>query len=303
MILEPFNPTSENQDGNDQCGHQQAESIKNGNEEEAQETVSHIPDNSTGEEKSGATSNAIVVSNAGDNASSNLDLIVLDSVEQGSTEWHDRRRGCVTMSNAKALLSGGKGLTRKSYLMSVASEIITGVTADAYKSWLMERGNILEPYARMAFTEHTGIELKQVGLGYLNNRRRISASPDGLSISSGAEIKCQLPKNHLATLINGVNPKEFAPQMNGCMWLFGRERWDYVSFCPEFTEMPLFVHTVYRDEEMIKRIEESAQNAVYEIDQFVKAGTAEQASDKIVEICEDALLTIETLSNKEPDFM
>lgn len=73
MILEPFNPTSENQDGNDQCGHQQAPNIENGNEEEAQETVSLLSCDSTGEEKSGTTSNAIVVSNAGENMSSTIE--------------------------------------------------------------------------------------------------------------------------------------------------------------------------------------------------------------------------------------
>lgn len=73
MILKPFNPTSENEDGNDQCGHQQAPNIENGNEEGKKETISLLPGDSASEEKSVAEANAIVVSNEGDNVSSNIE--------------------------------------------------------------------------------------------------------------------------------------------------------------------------------------------------------------------------------------
>ena len=227
--------------------------------------------------------------------------IILAAMEQGSNEWHDARRGRITMSNAKALLTGGKGVTRKSYLMDVASEIVTGVTADTYKSWAMERGNILESFARDAYELVTGCKVNQVGLGYLNDDRTISASPDGIGEDRGLEIKCQLPKNHVNTLYNGVNPKAFNDQMQGCMWVFDKPQWDYVSFCPECKDNPIFIYTVYRDEEVIKRIEESALRGVEEIKAIVERVKKEPVSE-ITDICEDALQLIETLSNKEPEF-
>ena len=299
MILEPFNPTSENQDGNDSiendlCANDQAEKVTDGNEEAnrvaASQGVPPLPSSSTS-----------VVSNGNYNAPGNV--VILESMLQGSDEWKDARRGRITMSKAKALTTGGKGLTRTSYLIDVASEIITGVTAETFKSWKMERGNILEPFARDAYKAHTGNEISQVGLGYLNKERRISGSPDGLGVNLGMEIKCQDPKKHLATIINGFEPKEFDPQIQGSMWIFEKECWEYVSFCPEFPEQPIFIHRVYRDEEMIKRIEESALKGVEEIDDFVKRGRFSTTNKQIAEICEAALETIEALSYNEPEFI
>lgn len=226
--------------------------------------------------------------------------IILAAMEQGSNEWHDARRGRITMSNAKALLTGGKGVTRKSYLMNVASEIVTGITAETYKSWAMERGNILEPFARDAYKAVTGCEVEQVGLGYLNEDRLISASPDGIAPDRGLEIKCQLPKNHVNTLHNGINPKQFEDQMQGCMWVFDRPQWDYVSFCPECKDNPIFIYTVYRDEEVIKRIEDSAMRGIDEIKAIV-ASVKKEPIAELTNICDDALLLIETLRNDEPE--
>lgn len=233
-------------------------------------------------------------------------VIIMEKMIQGSIEWHNARRGRITMSKAKELVSKGRkkgdpSLTRASYLVDVASEIITGVTADRYKSWDMDRGNILEPYAMDAYREHTGFEVREVGLGYLNSDKRISCSPDALGESHGVEVKCQNPKNHLATIVRGFEPKQFIPQMQGGLWIFDFEFWDYVSFCPEFPEQPIFVHRLYRDEEMIKQIEESALRGVEEIDEFVRKGRDFKASENILGICKDALEEIEALSYNEPE--
>lgn len=236
----------------------------------------------------------------------NSSPVILEKMLQGTPEWHEARRGRITMSNAKALVSQGRkkgepSLTRASYLIDVASEIITGVTADRYKSWEMERGNILEPFAMDAYRDYTGFDVREVGLGYLNEDRRISCSPDALGSSHGVEVKCQHPKNHLATIVNGFEPKQFVPQMQGGIWIFDFEYWDYVSFCPELKEQPIFVHRVYRDEEMIKSIEESALKGVYEIDELVRKGRDFKVNNKINAICEEAILTIETLRGDEPE--
>ncbi len=174
--------------------------------------------------------------------------VILEHMEQGSPEWLDARVGNITMSNADKLLTGGKGVTRQSYIIDVASEIVSGVPASQVKTWEMERGNLLEPYAREAYKARTGIEVQQVGLGYLNENKRISASPDGLRPNGGMEIKCQGPKAHLRTIIDAKNPKKFAAQMQGCMWVFDVEYWDYCSFCPEVKDLPLFIMTLERDE-------------------------------------------------------
>jgi predicted phage-related endonuclease len=224
--------------------------------------------------------------------------VILDYIEQGSDEWLQARLGRITMSNADKLLTGGKGVTRMSYIIDVASEIASGVPSEKVNTWEMARGTLLEPFARQAYEAHTGLKVKQVGLGYLDENRRISASPDGLTIDGGMEIKCQGAKAHLRTIIDAKNPKKFTPQIQGSMWVFETETWDYCSFCPEFKTMPLFVMRVNRDEEIIKQIQDSALKAVFEVDEYVKLAR-EEPNETINAICNEAIELIDIMQNKE----
>jgi len=181
--------------------------------------------------------------------------IIIDLFEQGSQEWLDARVGCVTMSNAGLLLVGGKGITRKNYIIDVASEMISGIPSKQISTFDIDRGNALEPMAREAYELLTGTKVRQIGIGYLDEMKRIAASPDGLTDIGGIEIKCPQPKAHLRTILAKESPKEYQAQMQGCMWVFGVDRWDFVSFCPQFKPMPICIISVNRDEEMIKLIE------------------------------------------------
>jgi hypothetical protein len=306
MDLKPFNPTSESNNettaNNDRFEKAEAKESTHGRTEEKES----IPSNQTSAKEGNAAMPVNTASTNNFNAPGNV--IILPHMVQGTNEWKEARRGRITMSHAKDLITkprkkGEVSQTRLSYLISIASEIITGVTAETFKSWKMERGNILEPFARDAYAAHTGLEVMEVGLGYLNKDRRISGSPDGLGDNHGMEIKCQDPKKHLATILNGFEPKEFGPQIQGSMWIFEKEYWDYASFCPEFPEQPIFIHRVYRDDEMIKRIEDSALQGVYEIDEFVKRGRFSTTNKEIAKICEEALETIEALSYDEPEIV
>lgn len=225
--------------------------------------------------------------------------IIMDKLQQGSTEWLNERIGNVTMSNAKSLIAGGQGKMRQTYIESVASEIITGSCGDNYKSYDMMRGNVLEDYARKAYEISTGDTIKEIGLGYLNKAKRISASPDGLvfdggEIKKGVEIKCLKPKNHIQFILAQKDPKEFMAQMQGCMWIFGVDEWDFVSYCPEFGGSALAIISAKRDEAMIKKISTAALSAVTEIDKIVVIARAIN-NNKIHKINVDALEAIDLI--------
>jgi len=224
--------------------------------------------------------------------------VILDHIEQGTDEWYQARLGRITMSNADKLLTGGKGVTRTSYIIDVASEIVSGLPSEKVNTWDMARGTLLEPFAREAYEAQTGLSVKQVGLGYLDENRRISASPDGLTIDGGMEIKCQGAKAHLRTIIDAKNPTKFTPQIQGSIWVFDTDTWDYCSFCPEFKTMPLFVMRVKRDEEIIKQIQDSALKAVFEVDEYVKLARTEP-NESINQICHRAIELIDIMQNKE----
>lgn len=229
--------------------------------------------------------------------------IILESLEQGSDEWKLARVGCVTMGKAKALLTGGTGKTRDSYIIEVASELLSGVLSDSINTWDMARGTMLEPYAVDAYEAITGLIVRRVGLGYLDDNRRIAASPDGLTSNGGMEVKCQKPKNHLQTIIAAKNPKQFEAQMQGSMWVFGVDTWDYCSFCPEFEAQPLFILTLNRDEEMIKKISDSAHRAVEEIDEYVRLASIGEPCARVSEICDEAKELIDIMMNKDVEIL
>ena len=226
--------------------------------------------------------------------------VILDHFEQGTLEWKNSRVGRVTMSNAKKLLTGGKGKTRESYLIDVASEVSSGQLSESFKSRDMDRGNMLEPMAVKAYEAVTGERVRTVGIGYLNEDRRIAASPDGLMTGKGLEIKCPNPKAHLRTILAASAPKEYAPQMQGGMWVFDFSEWDYVSFCPTYKPMPICIITVQRDEEMIAKIEAACHAAIIEIDGYVEIAKM-NVTPELQRICNQSIEMLDIINQVEPE--
>ena len=160
------------------------------------------------------------------------------------------------MSHAQDLITKGRGnapsVTRLNYILDVAAEKLSGKPTETVKTWDMERGILLEPFALRAYQAQTGANVENIGLAYLDDKRTISASPDGLCGSVGAggvEIKCPRPRTHMRYIKNGA--KQNAAQIQGNMWIFGAQWWDFVSFCPEFSACPLHIERVERDDDMI----------------------------------------------------
>jgi len=228
--------------------------------------------------------------------------IIKRKLEQGTEEWKNARVGCITMSNAKAMLTAGNGVTRRNYLLDVASEMASGVLIGNINTIDIARGNLLESYARRVYEEIKGVIVEEVGIGYLNKDMRVAASPDGLIKDGGVEIKCPNPKAHMRTIAAGEAPKEYVPQMQGCMWVFGVNKWDYVSFCPQFGEKPIHIITQYRDDEIIKKLESSVMKGIEEIDEFIELAK-DRYSDAVYEICEQSIFALNELYDVEPEII
>ncbi|MBU6232555.1 exonuclease, partial [Patescibacteria group bacterium] len=83
------------------------------------------------------------------------------------------------------------------------------------------------------------------------------ASPDFLvDDSGGGEIKSpESSEVHLATLLHGL-PPEHIEQIQGGLWVTGRQWWDFVSFHPKFPpEHRLYIQRVPRNDEYIVNLE------------------------------------------------
>lgn len=169
--------------------------------------------------------------------------------EQGNPEWFAARVGIPTASMFGTVLAKGEGKTRRTYMMKLAGEIITGRPMDSFSSEHTDRGHDQEPIARDLYAFQTGNQCELIG--FIRDGRR-GASPDCLvGEDGGAEIKTRLAHLQAELLCSGAVPPLHTPQIQGNMWVSKRKWWDFVSYCPD---MPLFVRRVARDEAYIQKL-------------------------------------------------
>ena len=191
-------------------------------------------------------------------------LITLDC-EQGSEEWIAARLGIPTATGIKNIVtqSGQKSSGWVSDLAELIAESIEG-GSDGFKSNDMQRGNELEPRARMAYEFETGNDVVQVGGVYLNADKDLMVSPDGLipNLKKGVEIKCPKMKTHIKYLLEGGVPVEYVIQVQAALWVTGYETWDFVSYCPEYQKQPLYIFTAECDPILMQAFDEHIPNFI-----------------------------------------
>lgn len=177
------------------------------------------------------------------------------NIEQGTEEWLNTRRGVVTGSRFKDVVTPSKGDLSKSsitYMYELVAERM-GATVEFYQNEHMKRGNELEPQARTAYEFIKLCKVDEVGF-CLDDGKLIGVSPDGLiGEDGGLEIKCPKETTHISYLAKGDLPLIYKPQVQGSMWITGRNWWDFMSYHPD---LPPLIVRVERDEEYIKKIEE-----------------------------------------------
>lgn len=179
---------------------------------------------------------------------------------QSSVEWLMERVGKVTASRFGAVLDytakGLPGAGRKTYLWEVAIERLTGQPTVHYVNAAMERGSELEPLARMAYEARTGAMVEQTGLRNHLSLPMTAGSPDGLvGLHGGLEIKCLNSAKHLEIWLGGM-PDEYRPQVQGLMWLHGRDWWDFCAFDDRMPEdLQLCIQRIPYDPEYCSKLE------------------------------------------------
>ncbi|PWW43602.1 YqaJ-like recombinase protein [Melaminivora alkalimesophila] len=190
---------------------------------------------------------------------------------QGSAEWHRLRLGKATASRFADVLAGGRGLTRRAYATQLALEILTGRALEGYTSLAMELGTEREPIARAEYEALTGNFVTEVGF-CLHEHLPCGASPDGLvDEDGGVEIKCPRERTHAEYLALPAEPAIYTPQIQGCLWITGRQWWDFVSFNPAFPpNARTVVRRVRRDEAFIDRLQQAIVSFSQEVQELVE---------------------------------
>ena len=180
-----------------------------------------------------------------------MTLTIYNDLEQGSDEWLEARRGIVTASTVgKLLTSTGKPAnndTSRALIETLALERITGRVEYVHPTRDMQRGTILEPFARDLYAQHYG-EVKEVGFircDDVGDGIVAGYSPDGIVGDDGLlEIKSRTPRIQMRTIRTGRIPAANLAQLHMGMLIADRPWIDYCSYSPG---LPLFVTRVHHD--------------------------------------------------------
>lgn len=174
--------------------------------------------------------------------------------EQGDDNWFAARLGIPTASEfgtvlAKPRKGSDESRMRRTYMLKLLGERLTGEPMENYTNHHMERGKLLEDEARSYYAFMRDADLERIG--FIRNGRT-GCSPDSLIGANGVlEVKTKLPHLLLDCLLKGDFPPEHKAQCQGELWITGREYVDLIVYWPK---MPAPIVRAYRDETYIKNL-------------------------------------------------
>ncbi|HGM5043038.1 TPA: lambda exonuclease family protein [Stenotrophomonas maltophilia] len=194
-------------------------------------------------------------------------------IDQRSDEWFAARAGRITASRMNDVMverergefkSGPRKGQQKpqpkaltDYAHQLAAERLTLRPRKQVKAAALAWGQTVEPAAVAAYQAETGVIVTPAEFILHPKYDFIGASPDFLvGDDGGGEIKSpESSEVHLQTLLTGL-PPEHIEQIQGGLWVTGRQWWDFVSFHPDFPESHrIYIQRIARDDEFIERLE------------------------------------------------
>lgn len=191
-------------------------------------------------------------------------------VKQGTDEWHALRRGKVTGTVVKSLLTGktmklANNDTVRTLAYEFAAQRETGRTEENYQNYQMMRGHLEE---ELAFDVYSKNYYESRKCGFITNDKNgimIGYSPDVVVVEFNGlgEIKSRVQKYQVRTILEDIVPAEFILQQQTGLYVSEREWCDFISYS---NGMPLYVKRVYPDLEIHDKI----ATAIYEFDKRVK---------------------------------
>jgi hypothetical protein len=196
-------------------------------------------------------------------------MITIIDCEQGTEAWFRARAGMPTASEFATVMAAGRGggesKTRRTYMLKLAGELLTGEPMEQYTNIHMERGKIMEDEARNLYSFAADVDLHRVG--FIVNGPK-GCSPDSLIDNVGmVEIKTQLPHLLIDTILKGDFPPEHKAQCQGALWVAEREWIDIAVYWPK---LPLFVKRAHRDEAYIAQLSKAVDQFNIELAETVE---------------------------------
>ncbi len=171
------------------------------------------------------------------------------NVYQGTDAWLDIRRGILTASEMKHIITPTLKIAdndkTRAHLYELLGQRITGYTEPTFITNDMLRGQEDEVYARAAYIENFA-PVRQVG--FITNDKWgfvIGYSPDGLvGVDGQIEAKSRRQKFQIETIIADEMPSEYSIQIQTGLLVSEREWCDFGSYCGG---LPFYVKRVFPD--------------------------------------------------------
>jgi len=180
--------------------------------------------------------------------------MIIHNFEQQSPEWFDFKKGKMGASKADAIGNCGAGL--KTLCKNIVKDMI--VEKEHYTNTDIERGNTLEPIARLKYEYETGVKVHECGLFEYNDY--VVCSPDGYildksncKIIGGIEIKAKNDDKHLDLLLGGEFDSTNKWQCQMAMLISGAKWWDLISYNPNYKKS-IIIKRIYHDKEKFDKL-------------------------------------------------
>jgi len=198
-------------------------------------------------------------------------------MEQNTEEWRKARAGKITASRMCDVMAFGKRdgkplKSRQDYIGDIIAEILTGEPKEQVKARPLDWGHDVEAAARAEYEAETGAIVVCTGFMEHPLIPYIGCSPDGLIGSAGQmQIKCpQNPAIHIATLRDGI-PEEHIPQVQGELFVTGREWSDFVSYDPRMPpHLRLYRQRIERDDKYIASLADACASLWAEVQVLIR---------------------------------
>jgi hypothetical protein len=202
-------------------------------------------------------------------------------IVQGSDEWAELRRGILTASEMKHIITPNLKVAsndkERKHVHEIAAQRITQYVEPSYYSDDMLRGHDDEIDARELYSEHYEPVRE---CGFVTNDSlgfTIGFSPDGLVRDVGLiEVKSKKQYLQLMRILKGTTDPDHIIQMQTGLWATGREWLDSITYCGG---MKMITLRVYPDPiiqgaivEAARAFEERVQMCIDNYDLAVNSG-------------------------------
>lgn len=198
-------------------------------------------------------------------------------IEQRTEAWQNQRIGNLTASRMCAacdVLKNGKSSSKREQLIwDIVTERLTGVPTSVFRTSAMQWGIDYEDEGKLFFETHTGILIQDCGFFKHPSIKDYGASPDGLiGADTVFELKCPNSSTHLKTVIEGVVPDQYRPQILSQLSCTGRKKAIFASYDPRILDegLQLFWIEWNPDPSEIEKIELVALQLLSEVDQVME---------------------------------